>query len=70
MKQGKTLPPATVEAHTVQETEQFIEQWGKAVERKRILKFNLVVFDETVVGDPTKLSKVQGQRSCKGVLCA
>ena len=32
------------------------------MERKRILKFNLVVFDETVVGDPTKLYKVVGYR--------
>ena len=28
------------------------------VERKKILKSNLVVFDETVVGDPTKLNNV------------
>ena len=52
------LSSARVDTHIVQETEQFIEQWGKVVERKRILKFNVVVFDETVAGDPTKLSKV------------
>ena len=58
MKQGKVLSSARVDTHIVQETEQFIEQWGKVVERKRILKFNVVVHDETVAGDPTKLSKV------------
>ena len=62
LKQGKVLSSARVDTHIVQETEQFIEQWGKVVERKRIMKFNVVVFDETVVGDPTKLSKVVGFR--------
>ena len=58
MKQGKVLSSARVDTHIVQETEQFIEQWGKVVERKRIMKFNVVVFDETVAGYSTKLSKV------------
>ena len=52
------LSPARVDSHIVQEIKQFIEQWGKVVERKRILESNLVVFDKTVAGYPTKLSKV------------
>ena len=58
LKQGKVLLSARVDIHIVQETEQFIEQWGKVVEKKRIMKFNVVVFDETVAGYSTKLSKV------------
>ena len=58
LKQGKVLSSARVDTHIVQETEQFIEQWGKVVERKRIMKFNVVVFDKTVASDPTKSSKV------------
>ena len=58
LKQGKVLSSARVDTHIVQETEQFIEQWGKVVQRKRIMKFNVVVLDETVAGYSTKLSKV------------
>ena len=62
LKQEKMLSSARVDTHIVQETEQFIDQWGKVVESNRILKFNVVVFDETVAGDPTKLSKVVESR--------
>ena len=52
------LSPSRV-AHTiVAETERFIESWGQLVERNRMVSFNLIVFDETVVSCSQKLGKV------------
>lgn len=62
-KHGKMLSPSRVANNIVVETERFIQAWGELVENNRILKFNVIVFDETVVGDPTKLGKVI---ACKG----
>ena len=47
----------------VVETERSIKTWSELVESNRILKFNVMIFDEMVVGDPTKLGNVI---ACKG----
>ena len=47
----------------VVETERSIKTWSELVESNRILKFKVMIFDETVVGDPTKLGNVI---ACKG----
>ena len=56
------LLQAGIDAHTVQETEELIDQWDKLVESMNMLKFNVVVLDEKMVGDPTKLNNVVGFR--------
>ena len=58
----KMMSLSRVANNIVVETERFIETWGKLVESNRALKFNVVVFDETVFGDPTKLTKVIGDQ--------
>ena len=62
-KQGKMLSTSRVPNIIVVETERSIKTWCELVESNRILKFKVMIFDETVVGDPTKLGNVI---SCKG----
>ena len=62
-KQGKMLSTSRVANTIVVETERSIKTWSELVESNRILKFNVMIFDETVVGDPTKLGNVI---ACKG----
>ena len=62
-KQGKMLSTSRVASIIVVETERSIKTWSELVESNRILKFNVMTFDETVVGDPTKLGNVI---ACKG----
>ena len=57
------LSTSRVASIIVVETERSIKTWSELVESNRILKFNVVVFDEMVVGDPTKLGNVI---ACKG----
>ena len=57
------LSTSRVASIIVVETERSIKTWSELVESNRILKFNVVVFDETVVGDPTKLGNMI---ACKG----
>ena len=57
------LSTSRVASIIVVETERSIKTWSELVESNRILKFNVMIFDETVVGDPTKLVKVI---ACKG----
>ena len=62
-KQGKMLSTSRVANFIVVETERSIKTWRELVESNRILKFKVMVFDETVVGDPTKHGKAI---ACKG----
>ena len=62
-KQGKMLSTSRVANTIVVETERSIKTWSELVESNRILKFKVMAFDETVVGDPTKLGNVI---ACKG----
>ena len=57
------LSTSRVASIIVVETERSIKTWSELVESNRILKFKVMIFDETVVGDPTKLGNVI---SCKG----
>ena len=57
------LSTSRVASIIVVETERSIKTWSELVESNRILKFNVMTFDETVVGDPTKLGNVI---ACKG----
>ena len=57
------LSTSRVASIIVVETERSIKTWSELVESNRILKFKVMIFDETVVGDPTKLGNVI---ACKG----
>jgi len=62
LKEGKLTSPTRCTKTMVEKTEAFIAMMNKIMETNSINNNNMVVFDETVIGDNGKLLKVIGER--------
>ena len=59
---GKLTSPTRMSDKMVEKTEGFITMMNSIMETNRINKNNIVVFDETIIGDSNKLQTVIGER--------
>ena len=65
-KRGKLTSPTRSSKSTLGRTEEFIESLNRDVERHRINSGNIVVFDETIIGDSLTVPVVIGERRKSG----
>ena len=66
MKRGKLTSPTRNSNNTFAKTLAFIDSLNSDIERKRINSRNIVVLDETIIGDSVTVPVVIGERRGSG----
>ena len=61
-RRGKLTSPTRMSERMVQKTEEFVTMMNSIMKTNRINKNNIVVFDETIIGDSVQLQKVIGEK--------
>ncbi len=65
-KKGKITSPTRSSGNTLSKTQEFVESIDRNVRRFRMNSKNIVVFDETVIGDSVTVPLVIGERRKSG----